>query len=91
MAKQITRTFIGYNVNLITVDENGNTKNSTVYVAGGNEETAKKAVARKYAGQAIITGVTKCEELRGMDIDKFYELSEPCTRPLSQQKKSLEE
>lgn len=91
MAKLITRTFIGTDVDLqgVTCDAQNNlTIDADVYHISGEltKAEAQKIVDKNYHGKLIhpfVTKVRKVEELRGITPEAFYSnsiLLDPVTR-----------
>lgn len=85
MANMVTRTFTGYNVSFVVLNDDGTTAEQTVYIAENNREKAVKKATSQMAGKGIFKAAERVEELRGIKVEDFYSMSVPVTRPPSQQ------
>ena len=83
------------------LDENGRPKlddkgfpimtveKTVIYQPGtmNTKEQAVKSAIKQMAGKGILEQVDYVEEIRGVEVNEFFRISKPITRPQSQQKK----
>ncbi len=51
------------------------------------KEASIKRAVKKMMGKGVMVGVEYVEEVRGVEVNEFFRISKPITRPASQQKK----
>lgn len=84
--KMITRTFNGFNVKFLTLNEDGTQEDVVIYIEGTDKEKAIKTAKTRMLGTGIFIGCDQISELKGMTLEDFNTHSVKVERPPSQRK-----